>query len=228
MPSSAFKGKSGLGLRGDVLLQLDWSVGRILKKLDALGLAENTMVIFSSDNGPVLDDGYVDGAVEKLNGHNPLGPLRGGKYSAFEGGTRVPFLVRWPAGIKPGTVSPALIGQIDLLASFSRFLGQTLKEGDAPDSENMFEALTGATEKGRDILVEHGATFSLVRGSWKYIEPSKGPEVAAHTGVELGNNRDPQLYDLSDDIGERTNLAAKYPAKVEELKKELEKIRSRR
>src|SRR5215203_1842741 len=93
MPSTMFKGKSGLGFRGDAILQIDWAVGEIMQKLEYLGLAKNTMIIFSSDNGPVLDDGYQDEAVTKINGHKPLGLLRGGKYSAFEGGTRVPWLM---------------------------------------------------------------------------------------------------------------------------------------
>ena len=113
MPATMFKGKSKLGYRGDAILQLDWTVGEIVKQIELLGLAENTMIIFSSDNGPVLDDGYEDDAVKKRNGHQQNGPLRGGKYSAFEAGTRVPFILNWPKQVKPGT-SSALISQIDL------------------------------------------------------------------------------------------------------------------
>ncbi|MBN2328167.1 MAG: sulfatase-like hydrolase/transferase, partial [Candidatus Omnitrophica bacterium] len=102
VPHSRFAGKSGLGPRGDVILQLDWCVGEIVKKLEQLNLREDTMIIFTSDNGPVVDDGYKDDAVEKLSGHTPSGPLRGGKYSAFDAGTRVPFIVNWLGGIQPG------------------------------------------------------------------------------------------------------------------------------
>lgn len=116
MPATRFKGKSGLGYRGDAILQLDWTVGEIMRKLEAFNISEETIVIFTSDNGPVMDDGYVDGAVTELNGHTPAGPFRGGKYSIFEAGTRVPFIVSGP-DIAKGLVSNALIGQIDLLAS---------------------------------------------------------------------------------------------------------------
>jgi arylsulfatase A-like enzyme len=175
VPHSRFAGMSGLGPRGDVILQLDWSVGEILNALDRLGLAENTLVIFSSDNGPVVDDGYKDDAVEKLDGHRPAGPLRGGKYSAFEGGTRVPFIVRWPKRVQRG-VSDALISQVDLLATFAALTGQSLKTGDAPDSFNVLRALLGESKIGRDHLIEHAGVLSLRQGLWKYIEPGKGPK----------------------------------------------------
>ena len=133
-----------MGPRGDAIAQLDWCVGEILETLDRRGLAENTLVIFTSDNGPVVDDGYRDDAVKRLGGHRPAGPLRGGKYSAFEGGTRVPFLVRWPARVKPG-VSTALVCQIDLMASLAALVGQKLAEEDAPDSFDVLAALLGMT-----------------------------------------------------------------------------------
>ena len=103
VPHPRFAGKSGMGPRGDAIVEFDWSVGEVLDALDENGLAENTLVILTSDNGPVVDDGYRDDAVEKLGGHKPAGPFRGGKYSIFEGGTRVPFIVRWPGRVKPGT-----------------------------------------------------------------------------------------------------------------------------
>jgi arylsulfatase A len=225
MPSSQFKGKSGLGLRGDAILQLDWTVGRILKKLEALNLDKNTIIIFSSDNGPVLDDGYADGAVTELNGHTQLGPLRGGKYSAFEGGTRVPLLVRWPHKVKAGTVSDALVCQIDLVASFARLLNQTLSSADAPDSQDLLAAFIGQTNKGRELLVEQGASLSLLKGSWKYIEPAKGTKLEKLTNIETGRDEVPQLYDLTNDIGEHNNLASAHPDMVKELAEILEKIK---
>jgi arylsulfatase A-like enzyme len=103
VPHARFTGKSGLGPRGDVILQLDWATGRVLETLERLSLADRTLVIFTSDNGPVVDDGYRDEAVEKLGGHRPAGPLRGGKYSAFDGGTRVPMIVRWPGRVTPAS-----------------------------------------------------------------------------------------------------------------------------
>ncbi|TLV00869.1 sulfatase family protein [Dyadobacter luticola] len=225
MPSTQFKGKSQMGLRGDVILQMDWTVGEILKKLDELKISENTLVIFSSDNGPVLDDGYADRAVELSKGHSAAGPLRGGKYSAFEGGTRVPWLARWPQTIKPGTVSDALVCQIDLIASFAGFFLQKVDFEDAVDSFNTIDALLGKTKTGREYLIKQGGALSLTRGGWKYIEPREGKAIQELTNTETGNNPKPQLYDLSKDIGEKTNVADKYPAKVKAMAAELEKIR---
>lgn len=225
MPSTMFKDKSGLGYRGDAILQLDWSVGEIMKELKLLGLDKNTIIVFSSDNGPVLDDGYVDGAVTRLNGHTPWGPLRGGKYSVFEAGTRVPFIVNWPETIKPA-VSPALVSQIDLLASFSKMLNIAPK--DMPnDSENTIDVLLGKSNKGREYLVEQGFTdnLAIIQGDWKYIEPKEGPKRNELVNIELGYDKQPQLYNLSTDIGETNNLAKKYPKKVKELKAKLEEIK---
>lgn len=218
MPSTMFKGKSGLGFRGDAILQLDWAVGEIVQQLKLLGIDKNTIIIFSSDNGPVLDDGYQDEAVTKLNGHTPWGPLRGGKYSSFEAGTRIPFIVSWPTKVKPA-VSDAMVSQIDLLSSFASFLNKKLPEGDAPDSKNLFKTFTGTSTTGRDWLIEQGlATLAIIKGDWKYIEPNNGEAVERLTNIELGNNSQPQLYNLKLDIGEKENLAQKYPEKVEELK----------
>ncbi len=118
VPHPRFNGKSGMGPRGDAIVQFDWSVGQVLSALDENGLTANTLVVLTSDNGPVVDDGYRDESVEKLGDHKPAGPYRGGKYSRFEGGTRVPFIVRWPGRVKPGT-SKALVSQIDFVASFA-------------------------------------------------------------------------------------------------------------
>ncbi|MCU0386877.1 MAG: arylsulfatase [Flavihumibacter sp.] len=216
MPSTMFKGKSGLGFRGDAILQIDWAVGEILKVLEQSGQADNTLIIFSSDNGPVLDDGYEDGAVTQLNGHRPAGVLRGGKYSIFEAGTRVPFIVYHPKLVKPGR-SDAMMSQVDLLASFANFLGVKLTAGDAQDSQNQWAALSGRSAKGRASLVLQGASYALVQDNWKYIAPSKGPAVYQLTNIESGHSDQAQLYDLSADPGERVNLAQKFPERVKEL-----------
>lgn len=228
MPATRFKGKSGQGLRGDAILQLDWTVGEIIKQLKYLGLEKNTLIVFSSDNGPVLDDGYQDEAEEKFKGHSPAGPLRGGKYSVLEGGTRVPFLVSWPDKVKP-QVSSALISQIDLIASFSKLLGLAIPAGDASDSENMLNALLGHTQKGRSVLVEQGggSVTAIVKDGWKYIPPNDGEAVMKSVNIETGNLPSPQLYNLNDDMGEQTNLAAKFPDKVKELTLLLNSIRDR-
>lgn len=225
VPHARFAGASGMGPRGDVILQLDACVGEILKTLDALGLSDDTMVIFTSDNGPVVDDGYKDQAVELLGEHKPAGPLRGGKYSAFDAGTRVPFVVRYPRQVKPGA-SDALLCQIDLLASMATWTGRKLDESDGPDSFDVLSALLGRSQTGRDHLVEHAGTLSLIQGNWKYIEPSKGARYNKLTNTELGNDPEPQLYNLKEDLGEKNNVASEHPEKVKEMAALLRKLRS--
>ena len=224
VPHERFAGKSGMGPRGDVILQLDWAVGKVLETLDRLGLTQNTLIVFSSDNGPVVDDGYQDQAVELLNGHTPAGPLRGGKYSAFDAGTRVPFIVSWPQKIKAG-VSPALVSQIDLLASFASLTGQTFDATTAPDTRDYLSTLLGKDKKGRDHVIEHAGTFSVIQGDWKYIEPSNRAKMSVETNTELGNDPKPQLYDLKRDLGEKNNLAKTNPAKLKELEALLKSVK---
>ncbi len=226
VPNPRFAGKSGMGPRGDALLELDYNTGIILKTLDSLKLSKNTIVIFSSDNGPVLNDGYKDEAVEKLNGHTPGGPMRGGKYSKLDAGTRMPMLIKWPGVIKPGTVSNALVSQVDFLASFAKLTGQKLKDNAAPDSYDMLNALLGKSKTGRASVVEQGNGLAIIKGDWKYIPPSTGPAINKEKNMEMGNSAEPQLYNLKNDIGEQNNLAAKYPAKVKELAELLEGIKA--
>lgn len=223
MPATTFKGKSGLGYRGDAILQLDHTVGEIVRELKSQGIYENTIIIFSSDNGPVLDDGYEDGAVEKLNGHDPFGGFWGGKYSAFEAGTRMPFIVSWPAGIKTQKTSHALVGQVDLLASFARLLNVETPQNNAHDSYPMPDVFFGKSEKGRDELVKSSGTFSLIKGRYKYIQPSKGAKYNKLTDIELGNDTEEQLYDLEKDPGERENIAKKHPELIKEMKEILQR-----
>ena len=225
VPHPRFVGATTMGPRGDAIAQADWCVGQILATLDRLKLAGDTLVVFTSDNGPVVDDGYQDEAVAKLGGHAPAGPLRGGKYSNFEAGTRVPFIVRLPGRVKRG-VSDALVSQVDLLASFASLVGQPLTDVERGDSENLLPALLGESPRARELLVEQAGVLSLRQGSWKYIAPGKGRRVNENTNIELGNDPEPQLYDLSNDLGERTNLAASRPEKLRELADLLEKIRS--
>lgn len=225
VPHARFAGKSGMGPRGDCILQMDWCVGEILKTLDRLKLTDNTLVIFSSDNGPVVDDGYKDDAVTKLGEHKPAGPLRGGKYSAFEGGTRVPFIVRWPACVKPG-VSDALVCQVDFPASLAALTKQQVDSQTSPDSENVLPALLGESPTGRATFVGQGAAFSYRDGTWKFIQASQGPKVAPNTNVELGRDSGPQLYDLSRDLGETNNLAAQHPERVARMRAALQAVRA--
>jgi arylsulfatase A-like enzyme len=227
VPHPRFAGRTSLGPRGDVIVEADWSVGQILDTLDRLKLADNTIVIFTSDNGAVVDDGYRDDAVARLGGHTPSGPFRGGKYSHFEGGTRVPFIVRWPGRVKPGT-SDALVSQVDFLASFAALVKQPLAGAQAPDSVDTLAAFLGTSRTGRTELIEQAGGQALRSGQWKYIEASKRPKRNEQTNTELGNDSVPQLYDLSRDPGERQNLAEQHPEKVKELSGRLQAIRERR
>ena len=220
VPHPRFVGKSGTGVRGDVIVEFDWCVGEILSTLDKLNLASNTIVILSSDNGPVLDDGYADGAVRDLNGHQAAGPLRGGKYTIFEGGTRVPFIVRWPGRVTPG-VSDALVCLMDFPASFAALTGQKIPTGDAPDSVNVLAALLGDSKTGREKLVEHnGAQLLGFRdGQWKLIES----KIVANP--EAGSAKSPQLFNLADDLGETKNLNATQPDTRRKLSDELDAVK---
>jgi arylsulfatase A-like enzyme len=227
-PHPRFVGKSGMGPRGDAIAQADWCVGEILNALERLKLADNTLIIFTSDNGPVVDDGYKDEAVEKLGAHKPAGPYRGGKYSNFEGGTRVPLIVRWPGKIKPG-VSPALVSQVDFPATFAALVRQSTRQpwkpSDTGDGQNLLNALLGKTRTGRADFVEQAGALSLRSGQWKYIEPGKGAKVNKNTNTELGNDPAPQLYNLASDPGETRNLATLYPSRVKQMAARLEQIK---
>jgi arylsulfatase A-like enzyme len=227
VPHPRFAGKSGMGPRGDAIAEFDWSVGEVLKALDADGLAENTLVVFTSDNGPVVDDGYRDDAVEKLGGHKPAGPYRGGKYSKFEGGTRVPFVVRWPGRVKPGT-SKALVSQVDFIASFAALAGAPAPGPTAIDSRNHLPALLGDDPIGRASLIEHGGGLAVRHGHWKFIPASNGPRKNVPTNSELGNDSAPQLYDLEADPGETRNVAEDHPEIVDQLRKELAEAQAAR
>jgi arylsulfatase A-like enzyme len=224
VPHPRFAGKSGMGPRGDAIVQVDWCAGEILSVLDRSKLAGRTLVIFTSDNGPVVDDGYKDEAVEKLGRHKPAGPYRGGKYSNFEGGTRVPLIARWPGKVSPGT-SPALISQVDFTATFAVLTGQRLKPSDQRDGENLLNALLGKTRAGRRELVEQAGALALRSRQWKYIERSKGAKMNRNTNTELGNDPSPQLYDLAADPGETRNLAARHPRRVKQMAARLEQIK---
>jgi arylsulfatase A-like enzyme len=218
VPHPRFAGTSECGVRGDVIQELDASIGEVMKTLQRLKLDEDTLVIFSSDNGPVVDDGYADGSVEKLNGHKPAGPYRGGKYSNYEGGTRVPFIVRWPGHVKPGT-SDALICQIDLLASFATLAKAEVPKDSAPDSLNLLSVLLGESQNGREELIEQATgpqSLAIRRGPWKLV-PHIGPLAKKPGG--------PELYNVADDPGETKDLSDQRPEQVQELSERLQQIR---
>jgi arylsulfatase A-like enzyme len=223
VPSEKFAGKSGMGPRGDAILEADWGVGELLNHLDELGLADNTLIIFSSDNGPVVDDGYQDQAVELLGDHKPAGPLRGGKYSLFDGGTRVPFIVRWLNTVEKGKTSDAIVSQLDLLASFARLTG--VKPKGQTDSQDVLDALLGKSHEGRSELVIEGIrNFAYRSGDWVFIPPSEGAAYTAATGTETGRSPEIQLYNLKNDLGERNNLAQQDPERVKIMQSALNRI----
>jgi arylsulfatase A-like enzyme len=213
-PHPRFEGKSGMGPRGDVILEADWCIGEFMKTLEEEGLLENTLIIFSSDNGPVLNDGYYDDAVEKLGDHTPWGPLRGGKYSLFEAGTRVPFISYWKGKINAG-VSDAMVSQIDFFSSFASLVGSSERSEDGQDLLSVF---MGESQVGRETLVLEATTRTALRHkNWIMIPPYKGPAVNTQVNIELGNDEAFQLYDLSQDIGQQRNLATEKPDKLKEL-----------
>lgn len=227
-PHDRFRGKNPMGLRGDAIAQFDWAVGQLLDALDEMGLADNTLIILSSDNGPVVDDGYADRAVELLGDHKPAGPLRGNKYSAFEGGTRIPAIVRWPKEIKNPGVSDALVCQIDWFASLAALTQSRLPEGSAPDSYNYLDTWLGKNREDRPWVIEQALNHALsVRTKdWKYIEPSIGDPIMHYEKIETGYSREPQLYKVSEGY-EQENQALQHPEIVYQLQGILQGVQDR-
>lgn len=225
VPNERFQGKSGMGYRGDAILEFDYTVGRVMQVLDSLGIANNTLLIVSSDNGPVVDDGYQDQAVTLLGSHRPWGDFRGGKYSIFEAGTRVPMVMRWKGHIKAGKVSPAMVSHIDLLASLAQLTGTTLPAGVAADSRPCLNRFLGKDKSNREFVVEQSPWgLAIITDNCKYIAPNRGGRYNALTRTELGNDTVPQYYLLNGDINERHNRAADHPAEVNKLKALLQEI----
>lgn len=219
-PHERFRGKTNMGVRGDAIVEFDWIVGRVRQTLDELQLADNTIVIISSDNGPVVNDGYKDNARELLNGHSPAGPLRGNKYSAFEGGTRIPFIVWWKKGIKGGQTSDALVSQVDLMGSFRQLLNGRMPQGAGPDSREHWDVMTGENREGREYVIGMSLThtLSIRTKDWRYIEPSNDPvRFMPHEQIETGNLPTPQLYRVSKDIHEDKNVADANPEMLRHL-----------
>ncbi|MBN2766333.1 MAG: arylsulfatase [Paludibacteraceae bacterium] len=214
-PNARFVGKSGMGPRGDAILEADWCVGELMAHLEKEGLLENTIIIFTSDNGPVLNDGYKDGAAELVGNHKPAGTLRGGKYSLFDAGTRVPFFVYWKGKIKP-KVSDALVCQLDIMASVASLVNKPL-EGEY-DSQDLLPVFMGDSDKGRtELIVEANGKMALRSGDWAFIPPYSGPETNL-TGNELGNLVQGGLYNLSTDPGQTGNVMDTFKDQFQKMK----------
>ena len=225
-----FQGASALGPRGDAILELDWSVGELLRVVEELGMSEKTLVVFCSDNGPVLDDGYVDYAIERLGKHDPNGPYRGGKYNVFEGGTRTPLIARWPGKIPVGE-SEDVICTIDLPATFAAITSAHVPANAFPDSFNLKGSLLGEVgAAGRPHLVTQdngqSGNFGFRKGKWKLVRLDS--ERSTNVELRLTPVKFPQyqLFDLESDPGEQNNLFDQQPQLANELLTELESIRA--
>jgi len=229
-----FAGRTPLGPRGDAVVSFDEQVGRILAELERQGLADNTLVVLTSDNGPVLDDGYKDRAVE-LNaaaGHAPAGPFRGGKYSVYQGGTRVPLIARWPGRVLAGKVSDALVSQVDFPATFARLAGGEPAAFTSLDSIDVSAALLGASSSARDHVISHGMglALSIRSGNWSFVPRSteQGGR-ARRAGDEEGGEAvaGDQLYNLADDPGQRINVIKAHAAEAARLKARLDAAKAK-
>ncbi len=218
VPHPRFVGKTPYGPRGDATYQFDDSVRRVVETLRRLNLAEETLVIITSDNGPVVNDGYKDRAEELLGDHKPAGDWRGHKYTPYEGGHRVPFIAVWEGTIVGGATNPALLSLVDLGATFAALRGVALPTEALPDSFNQSATLRDpAAPSARQSLICQDYQLSLRHGQWKYIVPR--PAGNAPRGTEDPLNG--QLYNLQDDPGERTNLARRDPERARALYGEL-------
>ena len=216
VPHPRWRGTSPHGTRGDFIQEFDGCVGEVLATLDKLKLAGNTLVIVTSDNGGVMDDGYQDGSRNDTSGHRCNGGLRGFKGSLYEGGHRIPFIARWPGKIKPGTESKELISLVDMMATFAAIVGEKLPADAGPDSFNVLPALLGEKTPRDHLIVQmNGIARQAVRqGPWKFIPPPPANKTKAA-----------ELYHLDTDLGEQKDLAAQNPAKAGELAALLQKVR---
>ncbi|MBQ9462587.1 MAG: sulfatase-like hydrolase/transferase [Bacteroidales bacterium] len=218
LPHQRFQGATGYGTRGDAIVEADWCVGEVLRHLDKEGLLDNTLVVFTSDNGPVLQDGYLDGAEDLVADHTPAGIYRGGKYSLFDGGTHIPLIVYWKGHTRAG-VSRAFVSQLDFYASAARLAGQEVPEG--LDSKDLSKAFLGRDAKGRDeLILEAKSRLALKQGDYVLIPPYKGAKVRKTTGTELGNFESWSLFNLSEDPHQEHDLSIEEPQRLQQMKDE--------
>lgn len=223
VPTEEFQGTSGAGAYGDFVQMVDDAVGQVLSSLDRLGLDENTIVIFASDNGPY----WRPASIERY-GHRAAGPWRGMKADIFEGGHRVPFIVRWPGKVKPGTTSRALTTLANLAATCADIVGSSTP---ALDSYSILPVLTGQSDTvpGQKAIVHHSSMghFAVRQGPWKLVEePGSGGFTEPAVYEPLPGEPKGQLYNLAEDPGETRNLYDEFPSKVSQLQRVLDEIRA--
>jgi len=230
VPTKEFVGTSKANGYGDFMTQTDWTVGQVLQALDKHGFSSNTLVIFTADNGP---ERYAYDRV-KNHRHRSMGPLRGLKRDLWEGGHRVPFLVRWPGVVEPGRVSDALLSQIDLFATVAAIVGYDVPADSAEDSYNQLPLLRGQATSARDTLVHNTNPngYALRHGDWVLIDAKTGgvSQVPPWFDEANGYEKNPhpgELYNLRDDLAQKHNLYAEKPEKVAELNALLSRVRSR-
>lgn len=218
VPHPRFAGKTPFGPRGDVTVQFDDSVRRVIEKIRALGLERETLVVITSDNGPMVNDGYKDRAVELLGKHKPAGDWRGHKYTPYEGGHRLPFIVVWPGTLPAGRDNGALLSLVDLGATFAALRGVPLAQEALPDSfDQSATLLDPAAPSARESLICQDYRLNLRKGQWKYIVP--GP---AGNAPSLKNNPlNGELFDLAADPAEKRNLVREKPEVAKALFAEL-------
>ena len=213
-PHPRFEGLSGMGPRGDAIIEADWCIGELFSYLEKNDLLKNSIIILTSDNGPVLNDGYYDDAIEKLGNHTPSGNLRGGKYSLFEAGTRVPFITYWKGKIKQ-QVSDEIVSQIDFLNSIASLIGSKIRSRDGKELDGVLFNNSG---KGRSDLILEAQTKTALRSkNWILIPPHPGPKRNPNTNIESGRSNNFQLYNLNIDVSQQDNLAKSNPEKLDEM-----------
>ncbi len=215
-PGVRFAGKSDCGVYCDFIEELDWSVGEILQALKETNQQRDTWIIFTSDNGPEIKEGYIDGALENIKGHDPKAGFRGGKYTLFEAGTRLPFISWWPDNIEPG-VTDALFGYIDLYASFARFLNINTSGEKCIDSRDALRVITGEkaiTEHNEVLIQDNSGRIAIRVGDWKLIPDG------SH-GATDGE----YLFNIAADKFEKHNLVTAHPGIRDDLKERIRIIR---
>ncbi len=224
VPTAAYEDTSAAGTYGDFVTMVDATVGQVLQALLSAGVEDETLVIFTSDNGPF----WTPSLVEQFD-HRSAGAWRGMKADAWEGGHRVPFIARWPGQIEPGSNSGALTCLTNLFATVADIIGVPIREHEAQDSYSIWPILTGASDVGQSAVVHHSsrAFFAIRQGAWKYIEGRGSGGFSEPRIIEPGPGEPVgQLYHLQRDPGEAQNLYESHPEKVQELLDLLDQIRA--